>query len=155
MAWTEESIVAEFRTHLAYWQAKLRLRDVEFIVVIHDTFADDPDAWVSVRRGNCEANPYAVDLRIRRGSWEQQTSFDVWSTTAHECVHVMNWAMAYAFEPLTDHLSISQMNMAKKLIRAGNEHLAYKWESILVEFFKADAPPNTIPVTTDTPVSEP
>lgn len=145
MPWTEESIIAEFRTHIVYWQEKLRLRDVIFNVRVRDHISDDPDAWCSVKRENCGSNPYAVDFQIRRNSWIEQTRYDVWETTAHECVHVMNWAMSYAFQALDDHFSVSQMSMAKALMKVGNEELAYKWEAILTGWFASDAPPKEIP----------
>lgn len=145
MAWTEETIIAEFRQHIVYWQEKLRLRDTVFRVRACDWIADDENAWCSVRRDNSGSNPYSVDFRIKRGSWTEETRFDVWQTVAHECVHVMNWSMSEAFEALVDHFAASQLNMAKVLMKRGNEELAYKWESILSEWFAADAPPKEIP----------
>lgn len=145
MAWTEETIVAEFRTHIAYWQEKLRLRDIAFRVRILDYISDDDGAWCAVCRDNGGANMYGCDFKIRRGMFENETRLDVWKTCAHELVHVMNWSMSQALDELKDWFSTSQMNLAKSLLRSGNEHLAYKWEEILATIYASDAPPNEIP----------
>lgn len=154
MSWTEDMIVAEFRKHVIYWQAKLRLQDIKINIRLSNDFSPadgSDDWWCKVRMASGGANPYAADYLIRRGNYYNQTQFDVWSTAAHELVHIMNWAMAHSFDALEDHFAASQLNMAKVLMRRGNEQLAYKWEEILVEWFKDDAPPNTIP---DDPVAE-
>lgn len=145
MSWTEESIIAEFKVHIAYWQYKLRLRDVTFTVAVRDWISDDSNSWCSVRSAYCESNPHEADIWIKRGSYVEQTRYDVWSTVAHELVHVMNWSMSRAFDPLTDHFAASQLNMAKVFMKRGNEELAYKWEAILIKWFEADAPPKEIP----------
>ncbi len=147
MAWTEESIAAEFHKHITYWQDKLRLRDITFDVRLVDGGFDSDESgwWCRVKRSHGGDNQTMCDYQIRRGMYTNETSYDVWSTTAHELVHVMNWAMSYAFDPLTDHFSTSQLQMANKLMKQGNEFLAYKWEDILVTWFAADAPPKTIP----------
>lgn len=145
MPWTEESIKIEFATHFDYWRKKLRMQDIEFKFSVVDDISDDQNAWVSICADNCGANPYAALVRIRRGWFDQMTRLDVWQTSARELVHVMNWSMSKVFELLTDHFSVVQLNMAKSLMKVGNEELAYKWESILSEWFAADAPPKEIP----------
>lgn len=140
MEWTDESIIAEFEKHLPYWQEKLRLRDISFTVKVVASIEGSPNAWCHVARANCEDNFYAANIFISRSQLAGTTPRDVWETVAHEMVHVMNWAMSAALEPMKDHLSVSQRNMANALLARGNEILSYKWEAILGRFFAADAP---------------
>lgn len=146
MSWTDESIIAEFTTHLAYWQQKLRLTDLDVRVFISDFDSSyTPSSWCSIEIDNGWENPHRAVIRIRRGTYDEQTRYDVWETCAHELVHAINWAMSRAFEPLSDHFSTSQINMAKSLMKRGNESIAYKWEILLSAWFADDAPPKEIP----------
>ena len=145
MSWTEESVTVEFRTHIVYWQEKLRLRDTVFNIEIVGEINGDKTAWCAVKSANLEANPYECDMFVLRGAYARMTRYDVWGTVAHELVHVMNWSMSRAFTDLTDWFSVAEMNLARTLMKRGNEELAYKWESILTGWFAADAPPKEIP----------
>jgi hypothetical protein len=145
MAWTEESIVAEFELHIKYWQEKLRLRDITFRVTVADIISDRDNAWCSVTRDNCGDNSSGCFLHIRRGRFAHETRRDVWKTCAHELVHVMNWDMSYALYNMDSWYSTAQLNLANSLLLAGNERLAYKWEDILSNVFSDDAPPDEVP----------
>lgn len=101
--------------------------------------------WCYIQIGNGGDNLSMAYLSVVRGRYADTTRREVRSTAAHELVHAMNWAMSKALDPLTDHLSTSQMSMAQKLLKRGNEQLAYKWEAIVAEWFKADAPPDEVP----------
>jgi hypothetical protein len=140
IVWTDEAIIEEFRKHLAYWQDKLRLRDLDVRVMMLDP--DSANAWCAIESDNCGANPHRAILKIRRASLTTGdiSRREVWATCAHELIHAMNWVMSAAFEPLVDHFAVAQINMAKSLMRVGNESLAYKWESLLAGWFAADAP---------------
>lgn len=143
MAWTEESIVAEFRQHVDYWQTKLRMRDLQVRVEVANS--DGQSYWCRIEPDNGGDNDGRACIWIVRGRFEQVTRFEVWGTVAHELVHAMNWRMSQAFEPLVDYFAVAQLNLAKALMKRGNESIAYKWEALLGEWFAADAPPKEIP----------
>lgn len=135
--WTDETITAEFRKHIDYWRAKLRLLDMDVRIVMSTSGGSE---WCRIRPDNAGSNRSRAVLEIMRDMLGGITRRDVWETCAHELVHAMNWSMAHAFDALTDHFSVAQLNMAKTLMKEGNELLAYKWEAILADWFKADAP---------------
>ena len=143
MPWTDELIVAEFRTHLAYWQTKLRLADIDIDVKVVNSLPGNQ--WCAVSRRNGGENRHGALVEIRRGWYSDSTRYDVWETCAHELVHVMNWAMALVFDPLQRQYTPEQLHLAQTLLDAGNEELAYKWEAILAKWFEADAPPKEMP----------
>ena len=142
--WTEETIVAEFKKHFAYWQEKLQLRDLD---VSHVAIGDLKDRmWVSIARSHEHSNPHAAYVTIDRKLYKDSTRYDVWQTACHELWHALLWPMSYATTPLVDHFSASQRQLIDHLMTDANESVCYKMERIFADIFAADAPPKEIPL---------